>query len=86
MTKPYRYSKEPPLPPEIAAMTNVDELHRLEQQTQFELQNLAAKRDAISDQVERLINYKIAINRRLIELLEAEFMPAPDDKKEKGDD
>jgi UDP-glucose 6-dehydrogenase len=67
------------MPPDIAAMTNLAELHRLEQQVQFEVHAAVEQKSAQQDVIDRLIDRKIALNKRIIEIMELEFKPKMED-------
>ena len=68
-----RKSPEPKMPPDLAAITSVEELHTMEQMTQHTIYELMKHEDETRQQMAQLVERKTFISRRIVELLSKEF-------------
>lgn len=68
-----RKSPKPPMPDDIQAITSMEELHTMEQRIQHTIAELMHQQEEHSQQIERLLDRKFHISRRLIQLLSIEF-------------
>ena len=66
-------SPEAPMPDDLAAITDVEELHAMEQMTQHTIYELMKHEDETRQQLQQMAERKRQISRRIVQILAVEF-------------